>query len=111
MLFKYTSNLGYVVIELVIEVYFEWTIITSFGAFYADAGGGSGGGGGGGSGGGGGDWTHEHDSECWVCRQCASVMLFAHWCFLLAGLASLIDDAGSSGLGNARGDPGANKRY
>lgn len=65
VLIKYTNNLAYVVIELFVEVYFEWTIFSSFEAFYVQ--------------------------ECWLCRQIAAVMLFAHWLFLIEAAFTLTE--------------------
>ena len=65
VLIKYTNNLAYVVIELIIEVYFEWTIFASYEAFYIQ--------------------------ECWLCRQTAAVMLLAHWLFLIAAAFTLTE--------------------
>ena len=59
---KYTSNNAYVAIELIVELFFEWTILSTFEAFYVQ--------------------------ECWMCRQAAAVMLFAHWLFLTAGIGA-----------------------
>ena len=62
VLLRYSNKLIYAVLELTLEVYFEWTIISEF----------------------------EHVREMhWVVLQVGATMLVSHWMYLIAALAEL----------------------
>ena len=63
VLVKYVSKGTYIVLELLLEIMFEWVIISNFEYFV---------------------------SQHWTLYLSASVMLFAHWQYLLAAGLSLI---------------------
>jgi len=63
VLLKYNYNLAYVVVETILEVWFEWTTFTLI------------------------EFLHKSH---WTGGLMATVMIFAHWLYFLSGLLGLI---------------------